>query len=264
MVPTLVAPLLTDVVTAIDRPPQWTGLELVGSALIEFVLTAIFIAFIGAVVSATAPDFTADGVGYLRAEPAEAFVYGLVAYVATAVAMFLLAITIIGLVVVVPAAIVLAILGLGGTAVSVIALGTWVGAALGDGTASDRGTALVVGAIAWAGLGIVPVLGGLATFVVSTMGFGYLVLWLANGQFDRDYGSVGDDGNDGPDRPTRGSNGPDRESTSGESFDDPDRFRNIAAVDAEREAAENERTEAGSAADSDDSIDSDETTDRDR
>jgi hypothetical protein len=152
MVPTQVASLLWRVVAAtgpaLDRPPQWTGLELLGSAAVEFVVTAVGVVFVGVVVSTVAPDFTDGGVEYLRTEPGEAFLYGVAAYVAIAVAMFLLAITVIGLLVVVPAVIVIAILSFGGTAVSAIALGTWVRSALGRGAASGRETALVIGAVA--------------------------------------------------------------------------------------------------------------------
>lgn len=264
MVPTQIAALLARVATVIDRPPQWTGVELAGSAAISFVATAVGIALVGAIVSAIAPDFTDDGVAYLRTEPGEAFVYGVVAYVAIAVAMFVLAITIIGLIVVVPAIIVLAILSFGGTAVSAIALGAWVRSALGRGPANGRGADIAVGAVAWAGLGLVPVLGGLVTFVVGAMGFGYLALWIANGRFDRDYGSVdaGGDGGDG------GSTGPNSlGDDEGDDGDDPDRFRNIAALDAEREAEANERAaerDAAGSGDANDPGDATDSTGRDR
>jgi hypothetical protein len=251
------APLLPRVVAAID-PPTWTGVELVGSAALSFVATAVGITLVGVIVSAVAPDFTDSGVAYLRAEPGEAFVYGVVAYVAIAVAMFVLAITIIGLIVVVPAILVLAILSFGGTAVSAIALGTWIRSAFGSRAANGRETDLVVGAVAWAGFGLVPLLGGLVRFIVGAMGFGYLALWLANGRFDRDYGSVDAGGRGGPSGQTPGSNVVDRgDSADGSSDEDPDRFRNIAALDAEREAAEEER-------DAEDGSGSTGATDRDR
>ncbi|WP_123621395.1 hypothetical protein [Halorubrum sp. CSM-61] len=254
MAPPQVAALPPRVAVAIDRPPQWTGVELVGSAVVEFVVTAVVIGFICAAVSAVSPEFTDDGLEYLRAEPGEAFLYGLVAYVVSAVAMLLLAITVIGLVIVIPAAIVIGILSLGGTAVSVIALGTWIRSTLGSGTPKDRGTALVVGAVAWAGLGLVPVLGGIVTFVVGTMGFGYLALWVTNGRFDRDYGSLDGDGYGGPGGSTRGPDVLDSGSTGGESSsDDSDRFRNIAAVDAEREAEGRKRAGDDDATDTPDS-----------
>ena len=246
MVPTQVASLLWRVAAAtgpaLDRPPQWTGLELLGSAAVEFVVTAVGVALVGVVVSTVAPDFTDGGVEYLRAEPGEAFVYGVAAYVTIVVAMFLLAVTVVGLVVVIPAVIVLAILGFGGTAVSVIALGTWIRSAFGSDAGNGRETALVVGAVAWAGLGVIPVLGGLVTFVVGAMGFGYLALWLANGQFGRDYGSVDAGGGGGSGGSRRDPAVSDRrDAGDAHPDDDPDRFRNIAALDAEREAEENEQ-----------------------
>jgi hypothetical protein len=257
------APLLPRVVAAID-PPTWTGVELVGSAALSFVATAVGITLVGVIVSAVAPDFTDSGVAYLRAEPGEAFVYGVVAYVAIAVAMFVLAITIIGLIVVVPAIFVLAIISFGGTAVSAIALGTWIRSLLGMGTADGRGADIVVGAVAWAAFGLVPVLGGIARFVVGAMGFGYLALRIANGRFDRDYGSVDAGGDSGG---TGGSAGPGHldEDDGGESADDdPDRFRNIAALDAEREAEAKERAAGGDAFDSDDESDASGSTGRER
>jgi hypothetical protein len=247
MVPTQVASLLPSIAAALDRPPQWTGVELLGSAVVEFAVTAVGVVLVGVVVSAVAPDFTDDGVEYLRTEPGEAFVYGVAAYVAIAVAMFVLAITVIGLIVVVPAVIVLAILSFGGTAVSAIALGTWTRSALGRDTANGRQTALVVGAVAWAGLGLVPVLGGLVRFVVGAMGFGYLALWLANGRFDRDYGSVDAGGYGGSGGSARGPDVTGDDTADESSDDEPDRFRNIAALDAEREAEEDDRDSDGRA-----------------
>jgi len=265
MVPTQAAALLPRVVTAIDSidSSPWTGVELAGSAALSFVGTAVGVTLVGLVVSAIAPDFTDSGVEYLRADPGEAFVYGVVAYVAIAVAMFLLAITVIGLIVVVPAILVLAVLSFGGTAVSAIALGTWIRSLLGMGAANGRGADLVVGAVAWAGFGLVPVLGGLVRFVVGAMGFGYLVLWIANGRFDRDYGSVDAGGRDGHGGRggTGGTGGAAAHGSLSEdgddagSDDDPDRFRNIAALDAEREAEANERAAEGDTTDSDDGTD---------
>jgi len=253
MVPIQAVALLPGVVAAIDRS-LWTGVEVVGSASVSFVATAVGVALVGVIVSAVAPDFTDSGVEYLHAEPGEAFLYGLVAYVGTTLAMVLIAVTIIGLVVVIPAVIVLAILSFGGTAVSAIALGAWIRSLLGLGAATGRGPDLVVGAVAWAALGLVPVLGGLVRFVVGAMGFGYLALWIANGRFDRDYGSfdAGRYGGTGGSTHGRGSLGEDDEGDGGadrEGDDDPDRFRNIAALDAEREAEANERGAESDASD---------------
>lgn len=251
MVPPDVTPLPDRFGPAFVQPSRPNGFELVVSAGIEFVLTAALLGVIGAIVYSVAPDFTVDGVEYLHGEPGEAFIYGLGAYVATIVGAVLLAITIVGLVVVVPALIVLAVLGFGGTTVSVIALGSWLRSAFGGGAATEYGTALVIGAVAWAGLNLVPVLGGIVTFVVGTMGYGYLALWLLNGTFGRDYGSYDGSGSNGTTRKARDRYDPDRERADPASpaggdderssgsedrrDDDRDRFRNLAALDADRE-----------------------------
>jgi hypothetical protein len=86
------------------------------------------------------------------------------------------------------------------------------------------------------------------------MGFGYLALWLANGRFDRDYGSGGAGGYGGSGGSTRGPDAIGEDATDESSDDDPERFRNIAAVDAEREEEEDARESDGRTG----------TTDRDR
>ncbi|GAB7008185.1 hypothetical protein JCM31271_01280 [Halorubrum trueperi] len=206
----------------------------------------MILSLLGAIVLAVAPDFTADGVRYLHEEPAEAFLSGLVAFVVTAVAMLLLAVTVVGLVIVIPLMIVFAILGIGATTVSIIALGSWLRSVFDGGATTGYGFSLVIGAIVWAVAEVVPILGGLVTFVVGTMGFGYLMLWVTSHWLGRDYGSFDDGGTGTTDAP-RDRNRSTRDRTDGNSdsategvddWDDPDRFRNIAAVDAEREERE--------------------------
>lgn len=243
---------------ALAEPPRVTAGEILIGTALEFVMSVVILGIIGAIVLAIAPDFTADGVDYLHAEPAEAFLYGIVAYVVVIGATILLAITIVGLLVVIPGLIVVAILGFGATTVALIALGSWLRSAFGGGVATEYGTALVVGAGAWAAIDVVPVVGGIVTFVIGTMGFGYLALYLANGRFGRDYGSFGGSGPDDTPRTARDRYDPRRErdervrpSEAGardgneiphqgddgrERGDGPDdRFRNLAALDAERE-----------------------------
>lgn len=225
---------------------------------LEFVASVVVLGLIGWIVRAIAPDFTADGVAYVLAEPGEVFLYGLLAGIAVFGVSVLLAITVVGVVILIPGLIVLAILGLGGTTVAMISLGSWIRSALGTGPQSvpeKHGQALSIGVIAWAAIDLVPVLGGLITFVIGTMGFGYLALWLANGRFDRDYGSFDGGGpdtsrNDEPrddsrDRAVGGSRNPTGPGRSDPAADDPGRFRNLAALDAERERTEDERMSDG-------------------
>lgn len=278
MVPPHAAALLGQFGLAQIQPPRQNAFELAVSLGVEFVSTAVILTVLGAIVLAVAPDFTGDGVRYLHDEPTEAFLSGLVAFVATVVAMFLLAITVVGLVIVVPLGIVLVVLGVGATTVSVIALGSWIRTALDGGAATGHGAALLIGAIIWAAAEIVPILGGLVTFVVGTMGYGYLVLWVANRWFGRDYGSLGGNGTGPTDAPRARNRSPrdpadsDSDPATGDTddrsdtddWDDPDRFRNIAAVDAEREEREAaETSESTETAETTESTETSETSGRD-
>lgn len=254
MAPPDVATLLSRLDPAVVQPPRRNAFELFVSIGFEFAVSVVVTGIIGAVVLSVAPDFTRDGVEYLHKEPGEAFLYGLGAYVITVVVTILLAITIVGILVVIPGLVVLAILGLGATTVSVISFGSWLRSAVGGGGVTEYGTALVVGAFAWAAVSLVPVLGALVTFVVGTMGYGYLALWLLNGPFDRNHGSYDGSGSGGTTRKARDRYDPHGERDVGDRGkypggedrnDDSDRFRNIAAVDAEREEGSEADTTAG-------------------
>jgi uncharacterized Tic20 family protein len=193
------------VVSTVGAPPR-DAFDLGLSLGVDFALTAAVLAVFGAIVVWLAPKFTDDGVEYLHAEPVEAFLYGLVAVVITTVAAVLLAITVIGLLVVVPGLIVLAILGVGATTVAVIALGTWLQRTFGGDRSTGYAVPLLFGAVAWAAAGLVPVAGDLFVFVLSTMGYGYLALWVAGRRFGREYGSLDgpNDGNGGTPRDRAG------------------------------------------------------------
>ncbi|MFO8115699.1 MAG: hypothetical protein R6U01_10165 [Halorubrum sp.] len=219
--------------------PRRNAFDLGLSLFADFVLTAAVLAVLGAIVLWLAPTFTDDGVEYLHAEPVEALLYGLVALVITTVTAFVLAITIVGLLVVIPGLILLAVLGVGATTVAVIALGSWLRQTVGSAQAPGYGVPLLVGAVAWAAAELVPVAGDLFVFALSTMGYGYLALWVT-GRFGRDYGSLagsnGGGGGGSRDRDDRESR---RAVDEGERSD---RFRNVAAVDAERDADERDRS----------------------
>ncbi|WP_418282158.1 hypothetical protein [Halorubrum sp. DTA98] len=236
------------------QPPRQTAGDIIVGATFELVFSAVILSLIGAVVMAIAPDFTADGVEYVHEHPGEAFVYGVIAYVALIAATILLAITIVGLLVVIPGLIVVAILGLGATTVAIVSLGAWLQSALDGRPVPASGTGLVVGAVTWATIDLVPVLGGLVTFVLSAMGFGYLSLYLVNGRSDRYYGSLDEASAETDDRSAYDRYDPHRErdekrddGSDGGTRDDEesDRFRNVAAIDAEREDADSRRDEDG-------------------
>lgn len=255
-----VEPLAELLRLATVQPPRQTAGDLLVGATVEFVFSAVILSVIGAVVMAIAPDFTSEGVEYVHEHPGEAFVYGVIAYVALIAATILLAITIVGLLVVIPGLILVAILGLGATTVAIVSLGAWLQSTLDGRPVAVSGTALVVGAVAWAAVDLVPVLGGLVTFVLSAMGFGYLALYLVNGRSDRYYGSLNGASAETDDHTAYDRYDPQRDrdekrvggSDVGPRDDEePDRFRNVAALDAER------RVDA--TRDDDDSLDSEHT-----
>ncbi|WP_256403577.1 hypothetical protein [Halorubrum salinum] len=237
--------------TAIDGigPGPTNPTEPLGFAIstgLSFVIELAVVGILGAIVIAVAPDFTDEGAGYVRGEPVMAFVYGFGAYIAVAVTALLLAITIVGLLVVIPGLLALAVVGVATTTVGVVALGRWIGdvADVSDGL----GTALVVGALAWALLGVVPVLGGLATGALNAMGFGYLVARVLDGRDDGDRvasGVGGSPGAGGESRPRAaepyGRNEPDGRDES------DDRFQNIAAAERDAEDANADVTESDDA-----------------
>jgi len=257
--------------TAIDGigPGPTNPTEPIGIAVstgLSFVIELAVVGILGAIVIAVAPDFTDEGAEYVRGEPVMAFVYGFGAYIAVAVTAFLFAITIVGLLVVIPGLLALAVVGIATTTVGVVALGRWIGdvADVGDGLA----TALVVGALAWAFLGAVPVLGGLVTGVLNAMGFGYLVARVLDGRDDGDRvasglgGSPGDAGRSGRadlenDDPRDGLRDDDPRDgpRDGPRDDLDDRVRNIAAADQDEDderAGGSGGTTAGDADDTDD------------
>ncbi|MFC4451733.1 hypothetical protein [Halorussus aquaticus] len=103
----------------------------------------------------------------LRVDPIGSFFWGLLTAIGVPIALALLAVTIIGLVVAIPGFILLAIVGLVGSAVSVV----WVGSlALGD--EEVGGKAVVVGALLLAVPASISVLGDLVTTLVGFFGTG--------------------------------------------------------------------------------------------
>ncbi|MFD1571633.1 hypothetical protein [Halorubrum laminariae] len=248
--------------TAVDGmgPGPTAPTEPIGFALgtgLSFVIELAVVGILGAIVIAVAPDFTDEGAQYVRGEPVMAFVYGFGAYLAIAVTAFLFAITIVGLLVVVPGLLALAIVGVATTTVGVVALGRWIGDAFD--ISGGLGSALVVGVLAWALLGVVPVLGGLVTGALSAMGFGYLVARVLDGRDDGDRVASGVGGS--PDTPGYGErHDPHDDRTEFDGRDEPngrdepdDRFRNIAAAD--RDVDETTTSDAGEDKTTDDADD---------
>ena len=164
------------------------GLERHVRLAINFVVTFVVSLIVAGIVYGISPGFTEDGVREVRDDPVGTFVTGLIANVVIIIAMVLLAITVIGLLVVIPSIFVLFFLGVAGNAVGVIALGaalTATGSGVGDASKS-----ILVGALTLSVVGAIPVVGGIFTFLVHTAGFGYVVDYLLERRRERKNGGT--------------------------------------------------------------------------
>jgi hypothetical protein len=138
---------------------------------LQFVVSLAVYVVAGGIVLAVAPEFTERMAERIRDDATMSFVSGLVALVVTFVLTVLLAITVIGLLVVIPGAIVLVVVQVVGNTAALVALGSVV-------SETGRGSAfaaLAVGALLLTAVSLVPILGGIVRFVVQTIGFGAVV-----------------------------------------------------------------------------------------
>ncbi|UIO98865.1 hypothetical protein Hbl1158_09995 [Halobaculum sp. CBA1158] len=131
----------------------------VGGVVVNLVLAGILVA--------VAPEYAGDTIAEIRDDPGDAVVWGLLVSIGGLVAVVVLAITIIGILVAIPLALVLAAVSVAGTAVAVVLVGALL-------TDSERpsGTAVLAGSLAVGLMGAIPVIGGLATWVVTLPGVG--------------------------------------------------------------------------------------------
>jgi hypothetical protein len=128
-----------------------------------------FVAYVllGGALVVFGPEYARETVAQIRSDPATSFFWGLLTAIGAPIAIALLAITIVGLVVAIPGIFLLAIVGLVGTAVSVV----WLGS-LALGTEEVGGKAAVVGALLLAIPASIPALGDLVTTLVGFFGTG--------------------------------------------------------------------------------------------
>lgn len=174
-----------------DRVPT-TG----GSMLLDAAVAGVVTLLVGGGFVALAPEYTERTTDRALEDPGETFLYGLGILVAAIVVVFLLAITIVGLVLAIPLVIVLAVVGQLGYL------------AAGRAVADDWGVALLFAVVVSALSNGVPVLGGLVGFVLGSVGTGAWYLDYRDGgsgsggsDFDPSYsggpgGSTGGDVSD--------------------------------------------------------------------
>lgn len=145
---------------------------------------------LGALLLFAFPRFSTGVADRVADEPLTSGGVGLLALVATPVALVILLLTIVGIPIAVVGAIAFAFAIWIGVVYGQYAVGAWVLDRLGR---DNRWLALVVGLLGFALLGTVPFLGGLVTFVAFLLGFGALAVGLRSAyRTRRSAGDTGD------------------------------------------------------------------------
>lgn len=143
--------------------PRVSGItSLFASALGSFLTTLI----VGAILIAIAPEYSRDRMADALAEPIESFLYGIGSLLLLFIAIFVLAITIVGIIVAIPLAILAYVIWAVGAAIAFLAIGDRL-VGHGDGWTKP----LLVGAAINGGLTLTGI-GGLLTFAIGAVGFG--------------------------------------------------------------------------------------------
>lgn len=161
-IPVAVTDLLLQVNVDVDLDPAF---GLAGGAVGAFLTTLI----VGAILVALAPDYTTARMNAVLDDPLGAFLYGIVVFVFLALATFVMAITIVGLVVALPLALLLYVLWALGSTIAFLAIADRL-------VGRDDGWTkpLVVAAAINGGLAFTGV-GGIVAFVVGAAGFGVVL-----------------------------------------------------------------------------------------
>lgn len=186
------------------QPGMDPGVELMTSIVGNAIGAALSTLILGGGLVLLAPDYTERTTDRIHDEPLETFLYGLGISIAAVVVMFLLAITIVGILLVIPMAIILAI---------VAELGYL---SVGRSVSDEWGVVLLIAIVVATVVGGVPIIGALIGFVLSSMGVGAAYF---------DYKEDGDSGGDSSTtttRPTGGRGGIDSGSETVPPTADPD------------------------------------------
>lgn len=134
----------------------------------EFLIGLVIYLLLGGGLVALAPEYATKSVNEIRDDPGGAFGWGLLVGIGGAIALIILAITVVGLIVAIPGAILLFVLGVVGNAVTIV----WIGHTLAGSGESVGGKAAGVGALVLAAIGAIPVLGALVLTIAEMFGLG--------------------------------------------------------------------------------------------
>lgn len=151
--------LLLQVNVDIDLNPV---ANVVGGAVGSFFTTLI----VGAILVAVAPEFTEDRMAAVLDDPVGSFVYGLLVLILLILAAFVLAITVVGIVVALPLLLVGYVVWAIGSAVAFLAIAERL-----VGREDDWTKPLVVAAALNGGL-VLTGIGGIIAFAIGAAGFG--------------------------------------------------------------------------------------------
>jgi len=132
--------------------------QLVGGFLVNVLLAGLLVLF--------APSYARKTVGAIRDDPGSAFLWGLLVGIGVPIGLVLIALTVIGLLITIPGLLAVVVLGIVGNAVTVC----WVGSLLTGGDVD--GAAVGAGAVVFAVITAVPLVGNLATAILGFFGLG--------------------------------------------------------------------------------------------
>ncbi|WP_254837725.1 hypothetical protein [Natronomonas marina] len=183
----VVASVVAAFVAVDPAAAQTTNPEAVGTSIVlNAIVSGVFGLVVAGGIVALAPDYAERTTDRIRTNPGGTFLYGLAIGIAAVIVGFLLALTIVGILVAVPMFIVLGVVGYLGHL------------AAGRSVSDDWGVAVLVAVVLAVVTGAIPILGGLLGFVLSSLGIGAAYL---------DYK---DDGRSGRGRKSRNHGGRDR------------------------------------------------------
>ena len=160
--PVAVSDLLLQVNVDFDFNPAF---GLVGGGVGAFLTTLV----VGAILVALAPDYTTDRMTAVVEDPLGAFLYGIVVFVFLALATFIMAITIVGLIVALPLALLLYVLWAVGSTIAFLAVADRLVGREEGWTKPLVVAAAINGGLAFTGIG------GILAFVVGAVGFGVVL-----------------------------------------------------------------------------------------